>query len=131
MRVRAKSVDKSKLTPKEAVYFTPAKRVTPGKEYSVYAVSVYDGLTIVLHVDDLDTPTFSPTYHFDVVDPQLGSDWICTLHNEQPQLVLGPSYIAKDLEAYSGMADMREAQFSEFWRRILRGVVPPPFPGSD
>jgi hypothetical protein len=133
MRVRAKAVTASQLTPKEAFYLAPTQTfVTPGKDYSVYCVSLYDTVTFVLHVDDLNTPTFTPAFHFDVVDARVDTDWICTLHpSGSVQLVLGPAYVAKDLESYGGMVDQREPQLAEFWRRIDRGEAPPPFPAPS
>lgn len=133
MRVRAKTVDPSQLSEKEALYFTapPHDHLTPGKEYSVYAVSMYDGVTFVLHVDDLDTPTFTAAFAFDVVDAQIGRDWICTLHaGDGVRLVLGPEYLAKDQTSYSAMVDQTRAAVTEFWRRIDHGVEPPPFPAK-
>jgi hypothetical protein len=131
MRVRARNIDEALAkTPRHEAPFEPRGQVflTEGKEYTVYALSVYKGMVSVLIVDDLHSQVFYLTRLFDVVDPQIESDWICTTFPDDPvQLLLGPAYIAKDIESYGALLDHRSPQMDLFWRRIDEGVVDPPW----
>jgi hypothetical protein len=134
MRVRARNIDEAlaKMPAHEAP-FEPRGQVflTEGKEYTVYALSVYKRVVSVLIVDDLRTQTFYLTRLFEVIDPKVGSDWICSTFPDDPvQLLLGPAYVAKDLESYGALLDCRQAQVDLFWRRINEGIVEPPWPGE-
>jgi hypothetical protein len=89
------------------------------KEYEVYAVSVYDGITFLQLVDDKETPTFFPRVFFDVIDTVMPDDWICNVFPTGPvHLILGPSFIAKDLASLNGMVESSREQTREFWKRI-------------
>jgi len=82
-------------------------------------MSVYDGVAFVLVVDDDQTPSFRPRTLFEIEDPSIPGDWIVNLFQEGPvQLVVGPRYIANDLDSYNATVDQREPQMREFWKRI-------------
>lgn len=93
--------------------------LTAGKQYEGYAVSVYQGVVFVLIDDDLQTIRFYPRSLFEVVDPSIPTDWICNTFPDGPvQLVMGPPYIAKDLQAYEDMVDSRRHSVDEFAARL-------------
>ena len=121
MRARHRGLPGDTCPPKEAYYIVPKQTfLSLDKEYEVYAVSVYDGIAFLLVVDDDSTASFYPRTLFDVVESRVPTDWICNAFPTGPvQLILGPSFIAKDLASYDGMVDQRREQFDEFWRRIF------------
>lgn len=131
MRVRARNIDEALAKmPRHEAAFEKRGQVflTEGKEYTVYALSVYKGIASVLIVDDLRSQTFYLARLFEVVDSQIGSDWICTIFPDDPvQLLLGPAFIAKDIESYGAMVECRSPQMDLFWRRIDEGTVDPPW----
>lgn len=128
MRVRFRGLDPRTLSPDEARYVSPSQTfLTADRDYDVHAVSVYDRVVFLLVIDDQSTPVFLPRALFEVVDPGVPTDWICNSFPEGPvQLVLGPAFIAKDLDAYDAMIDQRAAQVSQFWQRArsLRAQAP-------
>jgi hypothetical protein len=120
MRVRFRNPKREDVPREEAVYISPSQIfLTAGRDYEVHAVSVYDRLVFVLVVDDKETPIFLPRTIFDVSDPGVPGDWICNVFPEGPvQLVLGPPFIAKDLDSYNAMIDQRMEQVTQFWKRV-------------
>ncbi|AKT38705.1 hypothetical protein [Chondromyces crocatus] len=128
MRVRSCRVAVDELDVEEVSFSPPEQTfLTRGKLYTVYTVSVYDGITCLQVVDDLSTPVFIPRSRFEIVDASIPEDWICTtLSTGKVQLILGPPHVAKDIDAYNRMIDQEIAQVETFWRRIDDGIVPPP-----
>jgi hypothetical protein len=125
MRVIGRRVDLHLLPPEEAVHATPGQVfVSNGREYVVHCVSVYNNITFVQIVDDVQTPIFLPRVLFDVVDPSVPGDWICNVFAEGPvQMVLGPPHTAASLQAYVSMVDQDASQVERFWRRIEDGLA--------
>lgn len=130
MRVKGRRIELQRLPAEVAVYATPGQVfVSPGKEYVVYTVSVYDNITFVQVVDDKHTPIFLPRTIFEVTDATVPTDWICTVLAEGPvQLILGPPHVAIDVDAYTSMVDQDASQVERFWRRIDDGTAEAPVP---
>lgn len=92
--------------------------ISIGKEYEVYALSVYRGLISLQIVNDLDIVVWLPSWFFSVIDSTVPHDWICTLPNEDVQLLLGPDFIAADEPSYVRMVEMEPQPVAAFWRRV-------------
>lgn len=120
MRVRFRAPELATLPRDEAIYVSPQQLfLSLDKTYVVHAVSVYDHIVFVQIVDDLDTPVFKPRVLFEMVESGVPRDWICNVFADGPvQMILGPSYVAKDLDSYNAMIDQRIAQVEQFWRRV-------------
>src|SRR3954468_11301536 len=119
MKVKYRILNPDVVAPVELGFIVPQQtRFTAGKEYEVYGLSVYEGVTFLHVIDDINTAKFSPRGQFEVVNSAIPADWICNTIAEGPvQLILGPPYMAKDLASYNGMIDHDLAQVEAFWAR--------------
>jgi hypothetical protein len=106
--------------------------VTPGRSYAVHAISLYEGVVFFLIVDDMDTPTFVPARLFTLDPSGMPPDWVCNASLPGGvDLVLGPDFIARDIDAYTSMIDQETDQIARFWRHVSRGpTYPPPDPNE-
>jgi hypothetical protein len=117
MMAMSRSVDTSAI-PENIKIYLGQSFVTPDREYEVHAVVVYNGVVLFQVVDDLGDPNWRPAMLFDVVDASVPDDWICTSFREQPTLLLGPEFVAKDIDAYERMVELEASQVDCFWKRI-------------
>lgn len=126
MKVHAKELDWKDVPQEVRPFISQAQTfITPGREYVVHAVSVYKKLTFFLVVDDLETPAFLPSWAFAVTSKEIPTDWICSADlGSEVDLVLGPKFIAGDLEAYVGMIDQETELLDLFWRYCSTGSPP-------
>ncbi len=92
--------------------------VAAGKDYEVHAIAVFEGLVMMQVVDDLGIPEWNPAWLFDVIDSGIPGDWIVSAFRDDPSLVLGPDFIARDLEGYASMVELESEQVKRFWNRI-------------
>ena len=92
--------------------------ITTGNQYDVHALAVFEGITIMQIVDDVRMPNWRPGWLFEVIEPTLPSDWICTASASEPSLILGPEFVAKDEKAYSEMVELDPDQVERFWERV-------------
>ena len=98
--------------------------LTVGREYEVQALAVFNGFPALQVVDDLRQPSWEAGWLFDVVDTSVPEDWICNVFQEEPLLVLGPEFIARDRVSYGAMVELEADQVDRFWKR-LEGRKPP------
>lgn len=119
MRVIAKLVDRTQVPP-DLIYSVSESQmfVTVGVEYDVHALSIFEGRASVLIVDDHGYPVWRKCWLFDQVETTIPADWICTLHDDEPRLLLGPEFIAKDIESYAAMVQHEADQVDKFWKYI-------------
>ncbi len=117
MRVRARQVNLAEA-PDSLRLYLGQNLVSPGKEYEVHAVAVFEGQVVMLVVNDLGHPNWRPAWLFDVVDSAIPTDWICSTFHDEPSLVLGPDFIAGSVEEYNAMAELEPEQVERFWRRV-------------
>lgn len=90
--------------------------ISSGKMYTVYAVSLYLGVVFVLVIDDLETPVFLPSWLFETVVTDIPHDWICHLQvSDDVEMILGPEFLARDLDAYNSLVDQESDQLARFW----------------
>lgn len=93
--------------------------VTPGRTYDVYALCVFQGLVFLQIVgDEPRWPIWNPAWLFDVVSPSIPSDWIVGLFDAEPSLILGPEYVARDIESYVRMVELDRDALNAFWSRL-------------
>lgn len=92
--------------------------VTVGKEYEVHAACVFEGHLAMQFVNDIGWPSWMPAWLFDVVDPSIPADWICSAFHEDPSVVIGPEFIASSLDAHAAMTDLEPEPVARFWKRI-------------
>jgi hypothetical protein len=119
MHALAREVDQTRLPPGVANAAKPGQVfVTVGKRYEVCAVAVFAGRPKLQVVDDLGYPAWIPAWLFDVADPALPANWICNVFREEPALVMGPEFIAKDHDAYASMVEREADQVDRFWKRV-------------
>jgi hypothetical protein len=121
MRVQFRSHPPSPASPREAQFLASEVRFpfTPGREYEVYAVSVFDGVVFVLVIDDLNTPWFTPRSLFETVDATVPSRWICRVFaTGLVPLILGPEFIARDFASYERFIDCDGEQMKAFWTMV-------------
>jgi hypothetical protein len=118
MRGVAKHVDFERL-PEALRSLAPTGQtfITAGREYSVFALAVFEGKVLLQVVDDLKYPAWLPAWLFDLKDSELPSDWICNVFREEPALVLGPAFVAQDRSAYNRMVELDSESVEMFWKR--------------
>jgi hypothetical protein len=127
MRVRARQVNWSRIPAQVAPYTKESQTfLTVGREYEVHAIAVFSGLTNVQVIDDLGYPSWKVNWLFDVVDGSLPSDWVCNVLHDDPSLLLGPEFVARDEQAYGAMVELDADQVDRFWKRVrmLEQAVP-------
>ena len=93
-------------------------RLTAGREYVVYGISLYRGVLDFQVVDDIDYPAWYPAWFFDNSDMTIPSDWICNFQHDDHYLLIGPSFVAKNEEAYSAMVQLEADSVRLFWERV-------------
>jgi hypothetical protein len=72
----------------------------------VCGISVYKKVLFFLIVDDLKIPVFLPRWLFQVEEKSIPADWICSAAlGADVDLVAGPEFVARDLEAYVSVVD--------------------------
>lgn len=123
MKVKGLNIDWDKVPSEVEPFISPNQTfITSGKEYSVYALSIYSKVVFILVIDDLDTPVFLPTWIFETISTYIPENWICNLKlSDDVEMVLGPEFLAKDLEAYSRMIDQETEQLDQFWSLVKEG----------
>lgn len=120
MRARAIDVDWTHLPSDVAPFISESQTfVTVGKEYEVHAVSVYRHVVFLLIVDDLNATVFVPALIFEILCQDMPADWICgVITKSGVDVVVGPDFVARDLDAYCSMVDMESDSVDNLWRRI-------------
>jgi len=121
MRVVARPVDLN-TCPVELRTYLGQSFITVGKEYVVHALTLFESHLFVQVVDDLEHPSWRPFWLFYLVDSSMPEDWICGVFHDEPQLVIGPEFVAKDHAAYSAMVELDIVQVNRFWARIKGGA---------
>lgn len=93
-------------------------RVTWGKEYVVYAISLFRDILDLQIVDDLGYPAWYPSWFFDNSEMSIPGDWICNIQHDDHQFMIGPAFVAKDEEAYKAMVQLEPEPVRLFWERV-------------
>jgi hypothetical protein len=119
MRVVARRVDWTRC-PSAIAPFTKQSQtfLTVGKKYDVHAIAVFAGSPSLQIVDDLGYPSWEASWLFDIDDTSLPADWICTLLQDDPSMLVGPAFVVKNEEAYGAMVELHADQVDRFWQRL-------------
>lgn len=92
--------------------------ISLGKEYEVHAMVVFQGKISVQIVDDLRMINWYPAWFFEVCESALPNDWICNLFDGEPAMIIGPKFVAKDIDSYAAMVELEDDLVQQFWRRL-------------
>lgn len=119
MRVISRKVNWNEC-PAEIALFNKQSQtfLTIGKEYEVHAIVVIKGFPAFQVVDDLGYPSWRASWLFHLVNAAVPGDWICNVLHQEPLLLLGPEFIAKDGASYGAMVELEADQVDLFWKRI-------------
>lgn len=119
MRVVARDVDPSEY-PAALARRSPPDQVflKAGAEYEVFALAVFEGRLTLQIVDDLGYVSWEPAWLFYVIDSSIPADWICNFFREEPSLILGPPFVARDVDSYASMVELESAVVNQFWARV-------------
>ncbi len=115
----ARKIDLENL-PEAIARLAPPGQVflTVERHYDVFAVAIFEGQVLLQVVDDLEYPAWLPAWLFELQDTALPSEWICNVFREEPALVLGPVFVAKDLAAYVRMVELEAGAVDLFWQQV-------------
>lgn len=119
MRAAFRNPDMSQC-PKHLEAYARNPHLTPGREYDVQAISVYEGVVTFLVIDDLDYPGWRPAWLFTVAERSLPNDWICNALSDWPEFLVGPSFIAESQDAYARMVELEPTQVDRLRQRNVR-----------
>ena len=92
--------------------------LTNNQLYDVHAISLFSGVLMLLVIDDNRSPSWEPAWLFEIADKSLPADWICSTFTDEPAMVTGPEFIAKDHAGYSRMVELDSDQVDRFWRHV-------------
>lgn len=91
--------------------------ITLGKEYTVYAIAVFQGVVSMQIVNDVNIIDWLPSWFFEISEATVPNDWISDLPGEDLQLVLGPKFVAADEPSYNRMVELEPESVAAFWDR--------------
>ena len=120
MKVEFRNPDMSKC-PEQVEPYARDPNFTPGREYDVHAIAVYEGVVSFLVINDLKIPGWPPAWLFTVTERSLPKDWICNVFPDWPELVVGPSFIAASQDVYAQMVELDPVQVTRLWQRVDGG----------
>jgi hypothetical protein len=93
--------------------------ISIGQTYEVHALAVFEGHVVFQVVDDTGGPTWRPSFLFEVIDPAIPADWIGNTFAGEPQLIIGPNFVAESVAAYEAMVQLEPEPTEAFWRRLV------------
>ena len=120
MRVEFRNPDMSEC-PAQVEPYARDPNLTPGREYEVHGIAVYEGVVAFLVIDDLDYPGWKPAWLFRPTDRSLPKDWICNTLPDWPELLIGPGFIADSQDAYAQMVELDATQVARLRQRVDGG----------
>ena len=120
MIVRALTIDWNSLAEEIQPFVSESQtHLTAETEYVVHALSVYKKVVFVLVIDDIETPVFLPALLFETICKDVPVDWQCnSMLGSDVDLVIGPEFLSRDLDAYVGMIDQDADLVASFWGRV-------------
>ena|ERR1044071_2123220 len=92
--------------------------ISIGQQYQIYAVSIVRGQVLFQILDDSQAITWLPVSLFEVSDPSIPKDWICQWFTGDPQMVLGPEFVASSPAAYKRMVALASESVTAFHSRL-------------
>jgi hypothetical protein len=92
--------------------------ISMDKEYEVFSISVFEGVVSLQFINDLKIVSWLPAWFFEVCESTLPNDWICSLFDCEPTMILGPEFVAKDVASYAAMVELEADSVRQFWHRL-------------
>ena len=96
--------------------------ITTGREYDVYAISLF-GLPeygrpriLTFQIIESNSPSWLPSFLFEVVEPSLPKDWECNLF-PSGNFVIGPAFVVETEDAYGAMVEQEPDAMRKFRAR--------------
>lgn len=119
MRVTCNANTGKALTTKHLIGNTPDSifHVSIGREYSVFAIAVYGGATLLLLSDDDDLPNWYAVDLFSISDARVPQDWHCAAYpgsGDSLQFLLGYERLVSDESHYDGLLERSPADIAAF-----------------
>ena len=131
MRVTMTRTSRKGAPPSVAPFIPVDVPFTVGQDYEVHAITVYQGVVAFLVVEDEgEFPVWVPAWMCKTVAGEMPGDWVANLVDEG-HLVIGPQFLARDLQSYVDMVELNPEQIARFWRRLDAINTPPPGLGED
>ena len=91
-----------------------------GESYDVQAIASVNGI-VEFQIISSQWPYFAPAALFEIIENGFPDDWVCKVFNDDRlQMVLGPEFMAKDIESFSATVEMNPPQSDLFWERVKR-----------
>jgi len=122
LKVKAKYSDCSHLTEDsfKEIGFSPKTELHIKKdvEYEVYAMSLFEKNIYLQIINDAHIPEWIPNIFFNIINNEIPSDWICNFFLDDPKMVIGPNFIAKDIKSYNAMVEQEPNEATLFWQRV-------------
>lgn len=96
--------------------------LTIGKEYDVYAVSVYKGCMCLLVIVDHGDESFMPSWFFEIVERTVPKDWQINLFDDGDYLqgLIGPEFIVRDAESYDALINEEPEAVEKMVKYVLK-----------
>ena len=119
MRVTCNANTGKALTTKYLIGYTSESifHVAIGREYTVFAVAVYRGATLLLLSDDNDLPNWYPVDLFSISDARVPQDWFSATYPENSdslQFLFGYERLVSDESHYDGLLERVPADLAAF-----------------
>src|SRR5882672_7751893 len=97
---------------------TSKPHISVGQQYEVHAVSIVRGVVLFQILDDLQAITWLPASLFETCDSSVPQDWICNWFATDPQMVLGPEFVASSQASCQKMVALDPASVAAFRSRL-------------
>jgi hypothetical protein len=104
--------------PSLALFIPVDSPLTVGQEFEVHAITVFQGLIFFQIVEDEGHhPLWVPAWMCKTVAGKMPGDWVANLVDEG-HLVIGPPFLARDLQSYVEMVERNPEQIARFRQRL-------------
>ena len=71
----------------------------------VFAMSIFSGVVFVLLKDQYGIFTWLPSWLFEVIESDMPDYWVTNFFDDDPSCLIGPEFMASDLDAYSRLVE--------------------------
>jgi len=131
MRVIMTRTSREGAPPGIALFIPIDAPLTVGKDYEVHAITVFQGVVFFQVVEDEgELPAWVPAWMCRTVAGEMPGDWVANMVDEG-HFVIGPQFLARDLQSYVDMVELNPEQIARFWRRLDAINAPPPGMDED
>jgi hypothetical protein len=88
------------------------------KEYTVWAISRWKGVFFLQVIDDNGYPSWLPFWLFSMRDGFIPRNWVCSIFEDELEIILGPKFLAENYEAYEAMVELQPFSVQQFWENV-------------